>query len=80
MKMVTLECRECATSTTFASEFEPHEATKIEDMQQHMDVNFVARCGSCFGCDWEVTAVEKYKKPEITVRDYVRGMPLGARN
>ena len=58
MSLVTLQCRDCETTTDpFASVFDPDEDTKIEDMQQHMDTQFVARCGKCFACNWEVTEV-----------------------
>lgn len=62
MRLVTLECRECGESPSFASEYEPHEQTKIEDMQLHMDINFKARCNKCFACNWEVTDVRKVDK------------------
>ena len=66
MVIVTLACRECnpnhndKSAISFASEFEP-KIDPIPEMQQHMDINFPARCGSCFACNWEVIAVAKRK-------------------
>jgi len=57
MITVSLQCRECSTGFEIGSQFEPNEATAIEDTQQHMNTHYLARCGSCFACDWEVTKV-----------------------
>lgn len=60
MRVVTLECRGCGTSPTFAVDFDTdNEDTKISDMQFHMDINFLANCGSCQSRAWEVTDVRK---------------------
>jgi hypothetical protein len=58
MRVVTLQCRECESTPTFATEYSSDE---VADMQSHMDVNFVARCGDCFACDWEVTEIRRVK-------------------
>lgn len=64
MKMVTLECRDCGTSPHFATE---KDTDDIETMQEHMDINFLARCGKCFACNWEVVGIgsAKPKRPVI---------------
>lgn len=62
-KVVTIACGECedspvngAVQITFAIDYD---AEDIEDAQQHMDRMFVARCGACGTCSWEVIAVNK---------------------
>lgn len=60
---VTLECQECSTTVNFASGFEPGPVTPMADTQAHMDTQFVARCGRCFACDWEVVNVKKIEFP-----------------
>ena len=57
MNKVNLMCRDCDTQVEFASAFMRDDKPTIEEMQQHMDTQFVARCGHCFACNWEVTAV-----------------------
>ena len=57
MHLVTLDCRECDTEIEFASNLNIEEPT-LNEMQTHMDTMFVARCGGCFACDWEVTSVQ----------------------
>ena len=54
MNLVTLECRDCNSEVEFGSEFMAGELPTTDEMQQHMDRSFVARCGSCFACNWEV--------------------------
>lgn len=71
---VELFCRECDMGPVhMASGFEPNEGTEVEDMQAHMDVMFVARCQSCFACDWEVTSVKAYHKPASPILEVVDG-------
>ncbi len=66
---VGLDCRNCGQHVHFASEFEPGEH-ELEDTQEHMDKMFVARCGSCFDKDWEVTDVKHIESKHGTHRVY----------
>lgn len=65
-KVVSVVCGNCEdhhtnghVEATFAIEYD---AEDIADAQQHMDRMFVARCGTCFGCAWEVVAVNDTDK------------------
>lgn len=53
-RMVTLECQGCEACHAFATEFRKNEEATLEEVQEHMDRFYKARCGSCFDCNWTV--------------------------
>lgn len=60
--MIKLECRDCdSPPVEFASDA-PYDTPSIEEMQEHVDSQFVARCGHCFSGNWEVLEVNPLKK------------------
>lgn len=67
MQVTTLACRECDTHISFAVEGPEFPDPTLQEMQTYMDLNFLARCGLCFACDWEV-------KHTSTVKEILNGV------
>ena len=66
MHLVTLECRNCESAVSFASDFMADENPTHSEMQHHMDLNFLANCGGCFSRSWEVYSIKPAVNPHRT--------------
>ena len=68
MNLVTLSCKECnAAAVSFASDFMADAAPTVDEMQQYIDLNFLAKCGVCYTRAWEVYSVKPAASPHGAV-------------